>query len=293
MGIRNIAAEGSLERDNDCTVNNVSLPVFKPRGRPPADKNKLTVIGTLKNDPPDWKKGTTLPPVIKIIGKSKDHNRTVFSYKNYRYFTFRSFPTIDCEQIAESSNEYKKTNQRKGSPKTSKVVNKKKSIKKSINFDNEIINNVSDKVFKHLKKTERLPVDQTGKIDLGYGISVPDESFRKNFKDNRLDMDKAAKNMTSMVWSRSERLSRSLEGQGTNRFKDSTPKQPATPAKVQVILGCLKGHMLKEGDTEGPRMASSFKSCAKAIGDKFAQDAYNKKREEARAAKAAAEAANA
>ncbi|KAE8742808.1 hypothetical protein FOCC_FOCC011666 [Frankliniella occidentalis] len=163
----------------------------------------------------------------------------------------------------------------------------------SINFDNEIINNVSDKVFKHLKKTERLPVDQTGKIDLGYGISVPDESFRKNFKDNRLDMDKAAKNMTSMVWSRSERLSRSLEGQGTNRFKDSTPKQPATPAKVQVILGCLKGHMLKEGDTEGPRMASSFKSCAKAIGDKFAQDAYNKKREEARAAKAAAEAANA
>ncbi|XP_052132720.1 myb-like protein V, partial [Frankliniella occidentalis] len=35
----------------------------------------------------------------------------------------------DCEQNAESSNEHKKTNQRKGSPKTSKVVNKKKSIK--------------------------------------------------------------------------------------------------------------------------------------------------------------------
>ncbi|KAK3931059.1 Rho-associated protein kinase 1 [Frankliniella fusca] len=109
-------------------------------------------------------------------------------------------------------------------------------------------------------------------IDLGHHVKINDESFRKYLKDNHLDIENATKNLTSMVWSRSERLARSLEGQRCNRYKNKSPKQPATSVKVHVVLG----HMLKEGDKEGPIMASTLKTCAKDIGEKFAEDAYNK-----------------
>ncbi|KAK3917852.1 Transient receptor potential cation channel subfamily M member 2, partial [Frankliniella fusca] len=109
-------------------------------------------------------------------------------------------------------------------------------------------------------------------IDLGHHVKINDESFRKYLKDNHLDIENATKNLTSMVWSRSERLAQSLEGQGCNRYKNKSPKQPATSVKVHVVLG----HMLKEGDKEGPRIASTLKTCAKDIGEKIAQDAYNK-----------------
>jgi hypothetical protein len=120
------------------------------------------------------------------------------------------------------------------------------------------------------------------------------------FENNKVDLPKAAKNLTMQTWDIEERKRRSLDGKKNNRFPQAPVKQAATPRKVKAILGmysrhsiliflnkilgcflltvlftgAVKAFMLHSGDTEGPAMKHTLASCRKAIGQKMSMDAF-------------------
>lgn len=74
-------------------------------------------------------------------------------------------------------------------------------------------------------------------VDIGNGVKVKNKRMEQNFVDNKLNLEKAAKNLTAMAWTHAERLERSLEGGRSNKYPDAKPKQQATPKKVNAVLG--------------------------------------------------------
>lgn len=68
-------------------------------------------------------------------------------------------------------------------------------------------------------------------------MRVKKEKFELNFINNKLDLEKAAKNLIAMAYTHPERIERSLEGGKCNKFPDLPPKRQATPRKLNALLG--------------------------------------------------------
>lgn len=82
-----------------------------------------------------------------------------------------------------------------------------------------------------------ISVSNSFQIDIGYGVKVSKDAFEKNFSDNKLDVQKVCRNLTSMTWTREERATRSLSGMVNNKFPDAERKAMASPPKVAGVLG--------------------------------------------------------
>lgn len=70
------------------------------------------------------------------------------------------------------------------------------------------------------------------------GVDINASSFTDNIR--RYGASKMAdmtRNLTTLLWSSKERANRSLHGGVSNRFPNAAPKDPATPSKINVILG--------------------------------------------------------
>lgn len=63
------------------------------------------------------------------------------------------------------------------------------------------------------------------------------EAFMENFNTWKTKIDKCSKKLSGTIWTREQMRYRSLQGGQSNRFKNSAPKQKATPKKVSAVLG--------------------------------------------------------
>ncbi|XP_026274632.1 hepatoma-derived growth factor-related protein 2-like [Frankliniella occidentalis] len=161
---------------------------------------------------------------------------------------------------------------------------KKKNKRVSLMKDKEI-DAVATALSEHLEafqKGEKLPCDSKGMFEI-CGIKVDGEGFLENISKNATsDLSVMTRQLTTLTWTALERRQRSLLGRSSNRFKDSTPKQAATPSKINFILGsvkfCLK-HM--QNMEENASMESLLKSQKTVIGNKLNQDDQKVKRKPA------------
>ncbi|KAJ1519108.1 hypothetical protein ONE63_011349 [Megalurothrips usitatus] len=136
------------------------------------------------------------------------------------------------------------------------------------------LNDVCDRVQKHLQKTEVITPDSKGRINVGCNVKWDVKSFEDIVENNKVNVTKMAQNLAMQTWSKKERVDRSLDGKKRNRFPNTPVKQAATPSKVKAIIGAVKAVMKSLGDQEGPSMAFTLKSCRSAVGHKFSNEAF-------------------
>lgn len=158
---------------------------------------------------------------------------------------------------------------------------RKKSKGKIVDLENPALVETCTRVLQHLTGEKKLHRDSKGMLNIGNNLFVPKDAFERNFQESGINLEQGARNLTSLIWTKEERMRRSLEG-GVNTKNPSAPRKlAATPAKVNACLGAMKAHMLAMGDSDGPGMLGSLVQCRRAIGLKFTQDAYNERRQAA------------